>query len=152
MTQSARRQPHGHGRLLSRLEIIRRWNELEGAAARTQRPRGQAKKQLLAELESRGISLSLSTLYNWRRAFLADGVKGLADHRARKGRQPPDKRFMRAVQREYELPEMLSMEAAHMMARREARKRGWRICTLRESCQYIRRKVLPAMRRGSGAV
>ena len=142
-------QPLGQGCPPRRLDIVLKANAALAAADREGRSLVDAAHKFLAELEAEGNKLSLSTLYNWMRAYRINGVAGLADHRQRQAKPHPDREFLSALRALYELPSMLDMEAVYLLACREARRRGWRMCTFRQAKRYIRREVLPAIRKGA---
>jgi transposase len=140
-------QLHGHGSPTRRLIIVRRANARRAAAAVNGESIAAATVTFLEKLHAEGENISLSTLYNWLRAYRMNGADGLTDHRWRK--PAADVRFLKELQRLYELPDMLCMESVYALARREACLRGWRECTFRQASQYLRRHVLPAIRRGA---
>lgn len=95
-----------------------------------------------------GRWLTRSTLHNWRRAWHADGLRGLCDARWHVGTQgEADRAWFLAKLAEIYGGELIRVAEAHMLAVDEAEKAGRMPCTLRESRQHIQRHVRPRLTR-----
>jgi hypothetical protein len=142
------------------LHLLWRWEVVRDAAKARGGQVSEATKEFVALCRASGERVSAKSLYIWRRAYQADGWKGLLDQRRRAERpSPADAGFLAELERQYRrsfrwLGRPVSVayrtSLCHHAATQQARRRGWRPCTLREAVRFIRAKVLPALQGESG--
>lgn len=130
-----------------RLQFLRDWDRARARAEVFGGSVAGATLTFIASLKrSERRVVSTKTLYNWRRAYLIDGIAGLVDQRSVRSRETPS-RFLKLVKEIYAGPGLLSMEVCHDRATAIADARGWKVCTFRESQRFIRARVLPDLTR-----
>jgi PhnB protein len=66
---------------MARQRILERWTQALASGDKHGVPRDQSTAPFLHRLRRSGMKLSKATLYNWKRSFNRDGVRGLVDAR-----------------------------------------------------------------------
>lgn len=139
---------------LRRLALLAEWERARFDAAELGLGARQADAAFFARLEDRGDTVSRASLYGWRRAYRADGWRGLIDQRTRHDRPQPPLAFLEEVASQFKrhlyLGRQRALQVAHHEAANIAARRGWRTCTLREAERFIRKQIPPSSRRGRG--
>jgi hypothetical protein len=132
--------------LLDRQWLVLHW----GAALGESRRNGQSKDQIthgvVLAARQRGLKISRGTLFNWRRAFLADGLFGLMDNRWFKKHPSAFWPFIMALSHIYlrGSGRGKTVEFCHAEATKLAEDYNWPRCTLAQSRRWIRGHLEPS--------
>jgi len=141
------RLPAGHRSiLLDRQWLVLHWE----ACLHERRRRGRSYDQVTAEIvlaaRRKGYKISRGTLFNWRRAFLADGLFGLMDNRWFKKHPNACWPFIMALSHIYArgTGRGKPVEFCHAEASKLAEDYNWPRCKLNESRRWIREHLEPS--------
>lgn len=138
--------------LLDRQWLLLHW----GAALQEARRKGLSKDQItrgvVLAAHQRGLKISRSTLFHWRRAFLADGLFGLMDNRWFKKHPSACWPFIMALSHIYLRGSGRGkpVEFCHAEATKLAEDYNWPRCTLAQSRRWIRGHLEPSNRTNLG--
>lgn len=161
MRRSAKRNRGGRGgadaaslragaALEERHWIVNAWRETVGLSKLHGGDARRATRAFLAMLADGGRRISGSTLYNWSRAYAADGLKGLRDQRRYRERAKDFSLFLAELCRLYVGPGLYPIKTCFWRAQDTAAARGWNVPTLRRAQAYIRGDVLPELTKERG--
>jgi transposase InsO family protein len=129
---------------LFRLGVLKRLEEAVKAGFVLGHDRVRTTNHFLMQLLIKdGVQISLATLYNWQRAYRADGLAGLVDGRGSKQSAPgADDPFLQEVARLWLNQRQPALTKCYEMAEYAARRERWTVRSYDQTKRYVRR--LPA--------
>lgn len=137
---------------LFRRGILEEWSRKVRAGFELGFGRVRTTNHFLLELETRGVRISMATLYNWEREFRDGGLAALVDDRGSKATAPgKDDPFFKVLSQIYLVQQQPKLTFAHELACRLAKERGFPIRSYEQSKRFIRnipRDVLAKYRGG----
>ncbi|QOV88430.1 hypothetical protein [Humisphaera borealis] len=137
--------------LLRKRRIVQWWEEARQEGKRNGRREPEVTAGFLLMVSAIGWELSRSTLFGWRRSYLANGLRGLHDERsAAVSGQEDYHPFLAELRRRYLGGGLLSARVCYQLTVDEAKSKKWAVPTLRYCRRFLNAVVLPALRREKG--
>ena len=134
--------------------LLKWWDEVRQLGAANGRGERAVTAGFLLMASAAGLELSRATLFNWRRAYRADGLRGLADQRVPAARASADgdyAAFLAEFEARYLGGGLLPAATCFQLARERAEREGWPVPTLRHARRYLKAHILPGLTRERGS-